>query len=98
MFLNIPSYHRYEDFSTFQLGQQIFNPGIGGPSSHMGIQAMQPRIYPTIYNVGLPGIGAMPRQVIGPTAAIVSNQLSHPDAVANLEIRGLFKSPFGSQR
>ena len=97
MFLNIPSYHPYADFSRFTPGIQLYNPGTGGPQSHMGLQAMQPRIYPTIYNIGLPGIGAMPRQVIGPTAPIVSNQLSHPDTLANLEIRGLFKPPFGSQ-
>lgn len=94
-FLNIPSYHRYEDFNTFNPGQQIYNPGTGGPQSHLALQAMQPRVYPTIYNVGLPGLGAMPRQVIGPTAPITSNQLSNPDTLANLEIRGLFKPPFG---
>jgi hypothetical protein len=95
MFLNIPSYHRYEDFAAFTPGTQIYNPGTGGPQSHMGLQAMQPRIYPTIYAIGVPGIGAMPRQVIGPTAPIVSNQLSTPDTVSQLEIRGLFKRPIG---
>lgn len=85
----------YYNINAFDVGLQIFDPGTGGPASHMGLQAMQPRIYPTTYNIGVPGLGAMPRQVIGPTAPIVSNQLSSPDAVANLQIRGLFKPPFG---
>lgn len=85
----------YYNVSEFQPGQQIYNPGTGGPQSHMGLLAMQPRVYPTVYGIGLPGLGAMPRQIIGPTAPIVSNQLSSPDAVASLEIRGLFKAPFG---
>lgn len=80
---------------TFDPGQQIYNPGTGGPRSHMALQAMQPRVYPTIYAVGTPGLGGMPRQVIGPTAPITNNQLSNPDTVSHLEIRGLFKSPFG---
>jgi hypothetical protein len=85
-------YHYPKSFDT---GLQIFNPGTGGPASHMGIQAMQPRIAPTIYAIGLPGLGAMPRQVIGPTLPITSNQLSRPDTVSHLQIRGLFKYPVG---
>jgi hypothetical protein len=85
----------YYNVDQWNPGLQIYNPGTGGPQSHMGLQAMQPRVYPTIYAIGLPGLGAMPRQVIGPTSPITSNQLSSPDTVANLEIRGLFKPPFG---
>jgi len=91
MLFRIPYYNP----QNFNPGLQINNPGTGGPASHMGIQAMQPRIAPTIFQIGLPGIGAMPRQIIGPTAPIMSNQLSTPDAVSNLQIRGLFKPPFG---
>ena len=78
-----------------------FNPGIqltnwqqGGPSSHPHEQSSQPRIYPMAYAVGVMGIGNMPRQVIGPTNAITSNQLS--DAVLQLEIQGIFKTPLAS--
>ena len=91
MTFRIPHYQP----TRFNEGLQIYNPGTGGPASHMGLQAMQPRIYPTVYNIGVPGIGAMPRQVIGPTNPITANQLSRPDAVSHLEIRGLFKRPFG---
>lgn len=86
----------YYNVDSFNPGVQVYNPGTGGPQSHMGLQAMQPRIYPTVYGIGLPGIGAMPRQVIGPTAPIVSNQFSNPASISNLEIAGLFKSPIGS--
>lgn len=86
----------YYNVDSFNPGLQIYDPGTGGPQSHMGLQAMQPRVYPTVYSVGLPGIGAMPRQVIGPTAPITSNQFSNPTSISNLEIAGLFKSPIGS--
>lgn len=77
-------------------GLQVVNLGTGGPRSHMGLQAMQPRSYPTQYMVQCMGFqGAMPRQVIGPTAATTSNQFSNPLTIANLEISGLFKNPRG---
>lgn len=79
----------------FNPGQQIYNPGTGGPQSYMGLQAQQPVSWPTVYAVGLPGIGAMPRQVIGVSAPIYPNQYSTPDAISNLEIRGLMKPVVG---
>lgn len=86
----------YYNVTQFNPAIQIYDPGTGGPASHMGLQAMQPRIYPTTYQIGLPGIGAMPRQVIGPTAPIFTNQFSTPTSISNLEIAGLMKSPIGS--
>lgn len=86
----------YYNVNQFDPGFQIYDPGTGGPQSHMGLQAMQPRISPTFYNIGLPGLGMMPRQVIGPTAPITSNQLSTPSTQTNLEILGLFKSPISN--
>lgn len=81
-------------YPGFNPGIQITNLQQGGPSSHPHEQSSQPRIYPLAYNVGLMGIGNMPRQVIGPTAPIQSNQLSDPKL--QLEINGLFKSPIAS--
>jgi hypothetical protein len=87
--MRIPYY-----YPNFNAGLQVVNLGTGGPQSHMGLLAMQPRSYPTIYNVGCMGFqGAMPRQVIGPTNATVTNQFSNPLTVNNLEISGLFKNP-----
>lgn len=89
--MRIPYY-----YPGFTPGLQVTNLGTGGPQSHMGLLAMQPRTYPTQYMVGCMGFqGAMPRQVIGPTAATVTNQFSNPLTIANLEISGLFKNPRG---
>lgn len=78
---------------AFTPGLQIYNPGQGGPASHMGLQALQPRSYPTLYAVGVYGVAAMPRFVLGPTSPISVNTLSNPRTINNLEIAGLFKSP-----
>lgn len=85
----IPAYQN----RAFIAGRQLFNVGQGGPQSHMGILAAQPRAYPTTYRVGTYGLGAMPRQVIGPTLAVAVNQYSDPLVFNNLEIPGIFKSP-----
>lgn len=78
----------------FNPGQQLVDLGTGGPASHLGLLAVQPRTYPTTYNVGVYGMAAvMPRQVIGPSAPVTANDYSHPNTLANLEIAGLFKSP-----
>lgn len=90
MLLHIPNY-----MPGWDTGQQVFNPGEGGPASHMGLQATQPRSYPTVYAITTYGLGAMPRQVIGPTMPTVANNLSNPMPINNLEILGLFKSPVG---
>lgn len=76
-------------------GQQVVNLGEGGPSSHMGLQAMQPRVHPIVYDVGTYGLGTMPRQVMGPTLPVTSNNLSNPRTIFNLLIPGLFKNPVG---
>lgn len=76
-------------------GLQVINLGQGGPASHMQHLAQQPRVYPTLYNVGLRGVGDMPRQVLGPTLAITANNYSNPLQQNNLVIAGLFKNPVG---
>lgn len=83
-------------YPGFTPGLQVVNLGTGGPASHMGLLAMQPRSYPTQYNVGNKGMrGAMPRQVIGPSAPTYTNQYSNPITYNNLVIDGLMKLPFG---
>lgn len=82
-------------YPGWNVGRQINNPGEGGPASHMGLQSMQPRSYPTLYRVGTMGLGAMPRQVLGPTEPVVANQLSNPLTINNLQIGGLMKNPRG---
>lgn len=83
-------------YPGFTPGIQVVNLGTGGPSSHMGLLAMQPRTYPTVYNVGLMGFkGANPRQVIGPTVPTFTNQWSNPLTQNNLMISGLMKNPIG---
>lgn len=83
-------------YPGFNPGIQVVNLGTGGPQSHMGLLAMQPRTYPTIYNVGNKGMGgAMPRHVIGPTTPTYTNQWSNPITQNNLIISGLSKPPFG---
>ena len=83
-------------YPGFEAGQQIVNLGQGGPSSHTGLQAMQPRVYPTVYAIHAYGMAAIsPRQVIGPTAPIDVNQFSNPLVYNNLEIAGIFKNPIG---
>jgi hypothetical protein len=90
---NVPYY-----YPQFDAGLQVVNLGTGGPQSHMGLLAMQPRSYPTIYNVGLMGFqGENPRQVIGPSVPTYTNQFSNPYTKNNLEISGLFKNPRGGQ-
>lgn len=93
MNINIPYYQP----QVFNPGFQIYNPGTGGPKSHMAILAAAPKTWPTIYAIRVPGIGAMPRQVIGPTLPIIDNAFSNPPLISNLEIAGLYKPPFGSQ-
>lgn len=84
------------DYPGWNPGQQIVNLGQGGPSSHIALQAMQPRVYPTIYAVHVYGMSMIPpRQVIGPTAPIDVNQYSNPLIMNNLEISGIFKNPVG---
>jgi len=89
--MNIPYY-----YPGWTPGLQTVNLGTGGPQSHMGLLAMQPRTYPTQYAVQCMGFqGAMPRQVIGPSSPTVSNQFANPLTINNLEISGLFKNPRG---
>ena len=77
-------------------GIQIVNLGMGGPSSHMGLRATQPQVHPTVYRVAAYGMGgAMPRQVIGPTQPITSNNYSNPLVHNNLLITGIMKNPRG---
>lgn len=90
MFFRIPYY-----YPGFNPGLQIVNLQTGGPSSHPREQVSQPRITPTVYALSAMGIGNMPRQVIGPTNAINSNQYSNPIVAANLMIAGLMKKPNG---
>lgn len=83
-------------YPGFDPGIQVINLGQGGPQSHMGLLAMQPRSYPTQYAVGNKGMGgAMPRQVIGPSQRPVTNQWSNPITYNNLVIGGLMKLPLG---
>jgi hypothetical protein len=82
-------------YPAFTAGNQIQNFGSGGPASHMALQAMQPRSYPTLYNVGAYGVGNMPRQIIGPTLPITVNALSNPLVFNQLEIPGISKSGRG---
>lgn len=79
----------------FNSGLQLVNLQNGGPASHMGIQAAQPRTYPTILASVKSGLGAMPRQIIGPTDASTANNYSNPITVNNLIIDGLMKNPRG---
>lgn len=95
MFINFGDY--YYQPGNFNPGIQIYNPGIGGPKSHMEILARAPRSWPTTYGIIAAGLGAMPRQVIGPTLPIMANNYSTPRTISNLEIAGLFKPPFGDQ-
>lgn len=91
MLFNVPYY-----YPGFTPGLQVVNLGTGGPASHMGLLAMQPRSYPTQYAVGNKGLkGAMPRQVIGPSSPTVSNAFSNPITQNNLVIDGLMKLPIG---
>lgn len=84
-------------YPGFNAGQQITNLGQGGPSSHLALLAMQPRVYPTVYRVGAYGMSMIPpRQVIGPTSPIDVNTYSDPLVFNNLEIPGIFKSPVGA--
>jgi hypothetical protein len=77
------------------LGLQIFNPGEGGPQSHMDLQPSHLRFWPTSYRVGPYGLGAMPRQWLGPSLPIVNNNIANPSSYQNLVIPGIFKPPFG---
>lgn len=79
----------------FNQGNQIANFGTGGPASHLGLLAMHPRSYPTSYNVNAYGMGAMPRQVLGPTDPVIINALSNPLTFNNLQISGIAKSGRG---
>lgn len=81
--------------NAFTPGQQIYNPGSGGPQSHFHILAMAPKPAPTVYAVGTYGLGAMPRQVFGPTKPINSNDYSNPVTYNNLVISGLMKKQPG---
>lgn len=85
---NIPYY-----YPGFNPGIQIVNLQTGGPSSHMALRALAPRITPTVYAVQTYGLGNMPRQVIGVSQAINVNQYSNPITAANLMIAGLMKKP-----
>jgi hypothetical protein len=76
-------------------GTQITNLGEGGPASHMQLLAAAPRPYPFLVG-NMSGLGAMPRQVLGPTPVVNSNQYSNPLTINNLEIVGLFKSPIAT--
>jgi hypothetical protein len=82
---------------NWQPGSQIYNPGTGGPQSHMALRSMAPTVYPTTYGVSTYGIagGGMPRQVIGPSKRLDNNNYSNPLVMANLEVAGLFKNPQG---
>lgn len=88
MLFKIPYY-----YPGFNPGIQITNLQVGGPSSHPFERMSAPRITPTVYGLSAMGIGAMPRQIIGPTNAINSNQYSNPMTINNLEIAGLMKKP-----
>jgi hypothetical protein len=82
-------------YPGWDTGLQIANPGEGGTARNLGLLSMQPRSYPTQYRVGTMGLGAMPRQVIGPTDPVIPNQLSNPLTINNLQISGLMKNPRG---
>ncbi len=80
---------------AFEPGFQVVNLGQGGPASHMGLQAQQPRSYPTNYAVRTYGLGAMPRQIFQPLPFVQVNAFSDPRTISNLQINGLMKSPVG---
>jgi len=88
MFFRIPNLAP----TQFDPGLQIYNPGQGGPASHPREQITQPRIYPTVFGVGLYGMGAMPRQVFQPTPTINVNQVA--GIPQTLLIPGLQKKGF----
>ncbi len=80
-------------YPGFNPGRQIYNPGTGGPASHPRELATAPRVWPTVYPVRFSGLGAMPRQVIGPTKPVVNNQYSYPNVYNNLAMGGWYKLP-----
>ncbi len=89
MFFRVPYYS-----PPFDPGVQITNLQMGGPSSHPREQATKPQVWPLVYGLQCMGIGNMPRQIIGPTAPIVPNELSN--AQLQMQIAGLFKSPIAT--
>jgi len=80
-------------YPGWNLGVQIFDPGTGGPASHVHERITQPRIHPTVLDVALMGMGTMPTELTGVTRPISANDYSYPPH--SLEISGLFKSPLG---
>ncbi len=80
-------------YPTWEPGLQLVNLGQGGPASHPREQATVPRVWPTVYAVGVPGIGPMPRQVLGPTPVIQPFPTALPPQ--GLLIAGLQKAPQG---
>ncbi len=73
-------------------GLQVNNPGQGGPASHPHEQATKPLTWPAFQaNVSCRGLGAPPRQVLGPTPVPVPTpSLAPPQGVV---IPGLQKTP-----
>lgn len=79
----------------FEPGLQLVNFGQGGPASHIGLLATQPRSYPSTYGVRTYGVGAMPRQIFRPLPYVQVNAYSNPITINNLQISGIMKNPVG---
>lgn len=88
MLFNIPTF-----YPPWDTGQQIYNPGTGGPASHDMERITQPRIHPVVFAVGLMGIGPMPTYFTGPSLPADNSTLS--GTMSALDIPGLMKKGGG---
>jgi len=74
--------------SQFNAGLQPVNWGVGGSLPHIE-QSTINQVWPTAYHVPTMGLGAMPRQWLGPTPVVNVNQ--YAGMTNNLQINGLQK-------
>lgn len=76
-------------------GTNPVNLGEGGPRLNPESAAYAPRWWPTVHQIPLRGMGAMPTFVLGPTLPVFNNQIAGGAPGRNILMPGIARQPFG---